>query len=134
MNHQALKTLIETHPSWPSVTDAELVIWVNEETVSADKTTIPNSEILAVILDNRAEFTALADGDKQLVRDILYVGDSVPTAPGQATRDTLVAIFGAGSGTISSLAAAIAYQVSRAQAVGILGIVRNPDVAFARTL
>ena len=134
MDYQALSTLIQTHPSWPSVSDEDLVIWVNEEAVSADKTALPNEEILAVILANRAEFTALADGDKQIVRDILYVGDSVPTKAGEPARDALVSIFGAQSNTIASLAASISYQVSRAQAVGILGTVRNPDIAFARSL
>jgi len=134
MDYQALSGLIQTHPSWPSVDDATLTTWVNEEAISANKATLPNEEILAVILANRAEFSALADGDKQIVRDILYVGDSVPTAAGEPARDTLVAIFGAQSDTIQSLASAIAYQISRAANANILGVVNVGHVAEARRL
>ena len=134
MDYAALKALIETHPSWPGVDDETLTAWVNEEAVSANKTALPNEEILAVILANRAEFAALSDSDKQIVRDIMYIGDSVPTSAGEPARDTLVSIFGAQSDTIQALATAIAYQISRAAAVGILGQVRNPDVAYARTI
>jgi len=132
MDYEALRTLCETHPSWPSVDDETLTDWVNEEVVSANKESLPNEEILAVILTHRAEFTALSDGDKQMVRDILYIGDSVPTKAGEPARDTLVAIFTAGSDTIQELAAAITYQISRAAAEGILGEVKVGDIQFAR--
>ena len=134
MDYQALKTLIETHPSWPSVDDETLTTWVNEEAISATKTSLPNEEILAVILGNRADFAALSDTDKQLIRDIVYVGDSVPTETGNPTRDAFVAIYAGKTDTLQALAAAIAYQISRAANVGILGQVRNPDVAYARTI
>lgn len=132
MDYAALRALIETHPSWPSVDDETLTAWVNEETVSATKTTLPNEQILAVILSERAEFSALSDTNKQIVRDILYIGDAVPTTDGEPARDTLVAIFGMGSNTIQALADAITYQISRADAVGILGKVKVGDVQFAR--
>ena len=132
MDYAALRALIETHPSWPSVDDETLTTWVNEEAVSATKTTLPNEQILAVILSERAEFAALSDTDKQIVRDILYIGDAVPTTAGEPARDTLVAIFGAGSNTIQALAAAITYQISRAEAQGIIGEVKVGDVQFAR--
>ena len=133
MDYAALRTLIETHPTHGTETDQALADWVNEEVINVDKTSLPNEEILAVILSNRAEFTALSDTDKQIVRDILYVGDAVPTAAGEPARDTLVAIFGGGSATITSLAAAIDETVSRAVAAGIIGQVRAGDVQFART-
>lgn len=134
MDYSALKTLIQTHPQWPSVTDADLVDWVNDEVINATKTSLPNEQILAVILSNRAEFSSLADSDKQIVRDILYIGDSVPTAAGEPARDTLVAIFGAASNTIQSLASAISYQISRAAAAGLMGTIREGDVQYARNL
>ena len=132
MDYQALRALIETHPTWPSVTDAELLSWVNEVIRSGTKTSLPNAEILAVILANRAEFTGLSDADKQTVRDILYIGDSVPTAAGEPARDTLVDIFGPGSSTITSLAAAISYPVTRAQDVGVVGEIELSDIVYAR--
>jgi hypothetical protein len=133
MDYAALRTLIETHPTHGSETDEALQSWVSEEVVSVDKTTLSNEEILAVILNNRSEFTALAEGDKQIVRDILYVGTSVPTASGEPARDTLVAIYGGGSATITELAASISQMVSRAVAAGIIGKVRVGDIAIART-
>ena len=133
MDYAALRTLIETNPDNATLSDNELAAWVNEEVVSIDKTALPNTEILAVILANRAEFAALSDTDKQIIRDILYVGDSVPTTAGEPARDTLVAIFGGGSATIQSLANAISETVSRAVAAGIIGKVTAGDVQFART-
>jgi len=133
MDYQALRTLIETNPDHATTSDADLAVWVNEEVIQVDKATLSNEEILSVILDNRAEFGALADSDKQIVRDIMYVGSSVPTAAGEPARDTLVAIFGGGSATITALAAAIAETVSRAVSVGIIGKVRVGDITVART-
>ena len=133
MDYAALRALIETNPNHTTLSDDDLAAWVNEEVVSIDKTALPNTEILAVILANRAEFAALSDTDKQIIRDILYVGDSVPTTAGEPARDTLVAIFGGGSATIQSLANAISETVSRAVAAGIIGKVTAGDVQFART-
>jgi len=134
MDYQALKTLLQTNPDFATATDQELADWANAEVIDATKTTLPNEQVLAVILTNVAEFSALADGDKQIVRDILYIGDSVPTAAGEPARDTLVSIFGGQSNTIQTLAAAITYQVSRAADAGIVKTVSADHVAYARTL
>ena len=135
MDYQALNTLIQTHPSWPSVDSETLAAWANEEAVNADKDTLSSGTVFATIMDNIAEFNALTDAEKQTVRDILYIhsGEGVPTSPGTAARTLLVNIFGGGSATITALAAAIAYQISRAQAAGIIGNVRVGDVEYARS-
>ena len=133
MDYAALRTLLETNPSHATLTDQELADWVNEEVVSVDRSNLSNEEILAVILDNRSEFAALSAADQQIVRDILYVGTSVPTTAGEPARDTLVAIFGGGSATITALAAAISETVSRAVGAGIIGTIRAGDIGFART-
>lgn len=136
MDYQALNTLIQTHPSWPSVDDVTLTAWVNEEVISADHSTLTSGEVFATIADNITEFNALTDADKQIVRDILYIhsGEGIPTAPGTAARTLLVSTFGGGSATITALAAAIAYLVSRAVNAGIIGRIRVGDVEHARTL
>ena len=134
MDYQALSTLIQTHPQWPTVTDVDLLTWVQEETVNVDKTSLPNATVLAVILTNRADFTALSANDQQIVRDILYIGDSVPTTAGEPARDTLVEIFGGASITIQTLAAEISELVSRAVAAGIIGSIRLGDIEHARTI
>lgn len=134
MDYQALSTLIQTNPQWPTVTDVDLLTWVQEETVNVDKTSLPNATVLAVILTNRADFTALSANDQQIVRDILYIGDSVPTTAGEPARDTLVEIFGGASLTIQTLAAEISKLVSRAVAAGIIGSIRLGDIEHARTI
>jgi len=133
MSSAHLIALIETHPQWPSVDNATLADWCNEEVFTDDKTALPNEEVLAVILENRAEFSALSDTNKQIVRDILYVGDSVPTAAGEPARDTLVEIFGAGSSTIQSLSEALSYPISRAANAGILGQVTAGELQAVRS-
>jgi hypothetical protein len=134
MDYPTLKALLETNPDFSTANDQALADWANEEVIDATKTTLPNEQVLAVILTNVAEFSALADGDKQIVRDILYIGDSVPTEAGEPARDTLVSIFGGQSNTIQTLAAAITYQISRAANVGIVKTVSADHVAYARTL
>jgi len=134
MDYPTLKALINTNPEIATATDQELADWCNEAVIDETKTSLPNEEVLAVILQNVAEFSALAEGDKQIVRDILYIGDSVPTQPGNPARDTLVSIFGGASTTIQTLAAAISYQVTRAANVGIVKKVSPDHVAYARTI
>lgn len=137
MDYAALKTLISTHPSWPSVSDEDLLVWVTDDSVvSRDKESLPNEQILATILSSaatRAEFAALSDTDKGIIRDILYVGSSVPTAAGSPARDAIVAIYGAGSNTIQALASQISETISRAENAGIIGTIRLGDIEFART-
>ena len=136
MNYLELSTLIQTHPSWPAVDDATLTVWVNEEAISADHPTLTSGEVFATIADNISEFNALTDADKQTVRDVLYIhsGEGIPTVSGTAARTLLVTIFGGGSTTITALAAAISYQVSRAVDAGIIGIINEGHIIEARRL
>ena len=132
MDYSALKTLIQTHPSWPSVDDETLAAWCNEKAISRDKTTLPATTILQAILTYKAEWDALTDANRATVRDILYIasGEGVPTAAGNPIRAVLVAILG--NQTKAALAAAIGELVSRASAAGIYGEVRTGDVQEAK--
>lgn len=134
MDYQALKTLIMTHPSWPSVTDVDLVTWVNEEAISRDKATLPATTILSTILTYKSEWDALTDANRNTVRDVLYIasGEGVPTAVGNPIRNVLVAILG--TQTKQALAAAISYTVSRAENAGVGGVVNEGHVQEARRL
>ena len=133
MDYAALRTLLETNPNHTTLSDAELLIWVNEEAVSVDKTTLSSGTIFASILNNRDEWTALSAADKEFVKDILYIhsGEGVPTSVGSPARTQLIAILGAD--TKAELAAAISQTVSRAVAAGIPGEIKEGDIAFART-
>jgi len=134
MDYQALSTLIQTHPQWPTVDDATLTTWVNEEAISVDKDAVSSGAIFAAILNNRSEWAALSASDRELVKDILYIhsGEGVPTAAGTPARAQLVAILG--TNTKTELAGIISSLVSRASASGIPGTVRQGDVEYARTL
>ena len=134
MDYQALKTLIQTNPNWQTLSDQIVADWCNEEVIDVNKDTLPNQTILAAILNNRTEFTALSANDQQIVRDILYIGDSVPTDQSSPQRAAMVSIFGASSATIQALAAELVYQISRAANVGILQSVSADHVAHARTV
>ena len=134
MDFQALRTLMETHPQWPSVTDADLLVWLNAlDGVTRDKTTLSTGEVFGVILNNRSEWLALSEAERQAVRDIISAyGDGIPVAAGAPARAVLVSIFG-GTTTVSQLAALIPEQVSPAQNAG-LGQVKTGHIEYARTL
>ena len=127
-----LAILIQTHPSWPGVTDNDLVPWVNELVIDKTLTELPNEKILEVIIGNITEFNNLTAEKRDLVRDILHVGNTVPTVAGNPTRDWLVSTFGGASDTIQALAAAIVYQVSRAADAAIPGTIDKGQIKAAR--
>jgi hypothetical protein len=79
------------------------------------------------------EFTALADPQKQLVRDIFSLGDVIDVRTNTNVRAVLLAIFNAQSTTRANLAAAIATQKSRPAELGILEASES-DVARARSM
>jgi len=135
MDYQALNTLMQTHPAWPSVDDATLLTWVTEEAISATRPTLSTGAVFATIASNIAEFNALTDSEKQTVRDILYIhsGEGVPTAAGSPARTLFSSIF-AGTQTLTDLAAAISYQIARAEDAGVSGLIRLGDIEYARTL
>lgn len=133
MDYAALRTLIETHPTHGSTSDADMVTWLNEEVISVDKDTVSSGEIFAAILNNRAEWTALSASDREFVKDILYIhsGEGVPTTAGSPARTQLISILG--SATKGELASKISSDVSRAVAAGVIGTIKESGVAFART-
>jgi hypothetical protein len=136
MDYNALKTLIQTHPSWPSVADDVLTAWVNEVAISATRPTVSTGTLFACIAANIADFNALSADNKQVIRDILYIhsGEGVPTATGSPARTLFQTIFAGKTGTLTAVGAAITYQISRAEAAGVLGMVRQGDVEYARSL
>jgi len=81
-----------------------------------------------------SEFTALTDGQRQEVWDMLHVGGTgLWVRPGDTARTRLISIFGAQSTTIQALAALLVENISRAQELG-LGRVRPGHVEKARRI
>lgn len=135
MDHLSLKSLMETHPSWPGADDSTLLAWVTDETaVASEFETISSGGIFAAAMNNLTEWNALSDAERQTVRDILMIhsGEGVPTAAGEPARAALISILG--TGTKSELQAAITTTVSRATDAGVSGTIRMGDIQYARTL
>lgn len=135
MDFEALAGLIQQHPTWPDVSDADLTAWCNELAVQriADRV---NSDQLYELIDG-SEFTAKSQEQQNEIWNILllFANSGVPTAANSRARSRLVAIFGAQSTTIANVVAAITYQVSRCSAASVgAETVREGDVQYARTL
>jgi len=132
MDYVALKSLIESHPNWPIVDDAELVTWLNDDTaVTRDRDSLTPGEVMDAVIDNRAEYAALSTVDREALGLILSSYDEIPTKPGEPARTALIDILG--TNTKAALAAKIPETVSRATDSGI-GYVRQGDVEHARII
>ena len=131
MDYLVLRTLIETHPTHGATSDADMLVWVNDETaVTRDQETLSNAEIQDIALAETAEWNALSDADRATFGQIIAIRDQVPVTVGTPTRTSLQAILG--SNTKAALGAALPEDVSRAADVG-LGLIREGEVTFART-
>ena len=132
MDYQALKTLIETHPTHASTSDEDMALWLNDQTaVTRDKVSIPSPDIFAECLNQIGEWNALTADERQIVRDILTIYENVPTQAGKPARTQLVAVLG--TATKQAIAALIPENVSRATDAGFSRITAG-DVIYARTL
>jgi len=84
---------------------------MSAETITQDKSSLKTSEVWSVIIDNRAEWLALTEAERQAVRDTLdFNRDGVPTEQGDSARAVLVAVLG--TSTKQALAAIIPETVS----------------------
>lgn len=66
MDYLALRSLIETHPDWPSVSDADLLEWLNTPSITRAKK-VPIGDFVAALFDSgavNAIFQAAATGDQ----------------------------------------------------------------------
>lgn len=67
MDYLALRSLIETHPDWPSVSDADLLSWLNTPSITRERK-VPISDFVAALFDAGAVtaiFQAAATGDQR---------------------------------------------------------------------
>ena len=129
MNIDVLKTEITDDPltrGYSSMTDAEVVTDMNTVYRTSNKATMPASEVLNAI--DKAEFNGLIAANKQLIWDILHIGDINPFG---IEADLFVDTFGGGSTTITSLQALRKNDISRGVELGI-GNVREGHVWEAK--
>lgn len=131
MDLQALKVeLLAGHPDTGaySLDDATAAAELNAVNRTNPRASMTASELMNTI--NKAEFDALLAGDRALVWNVLHIGDINPFG---IEASIFTSAFGAGSGTITSLAAARIAAVSRADELGI-GSPTPGDVIQARAV
>jgi hypothetical protein len=129
MNLSALKVEITIDPlgrGYSNMTDKEVSSSLNAVDRTTNKNLLTSSEVLNAI--DKAAFNALADPDKQLIWNILHIGNINPFG---IEADLFVDIFGAGSASINALSALRINNVSRATELGI-GKIKEGYVAQAR--
>jgi hypothetical protein len=85
-----------------------------------ERTSVSGSEIFNAIVP--AEFGALTAANKDLVRDVFGLGDSINVATGTNARTVLLNAFGAGTATRTALAVLVTQQQSRASELGLPGV------------
>lgn len=132
MDLTALKAeLLAGHPGTGpyDADDATAAGEMNAVNRTLPKASLTGSEVLNAV--DTAEFAALAtDADRQIVWNIVHLGTVNPFGI-EATLFT--GLFGAGSATITALAAARQRPVSRAVELG-LGTVKHGHVETARAI
>lgn len=129
MNIEILKTEIITDPlvrGYASMTDLQVAEDINTVYRTTNKLVMAGTEVLNAI--DKAEYNALTDANKQLVWNVIHVGDINPFG---VEADLFVDIFGGGSTTITTLQALRLNNVSRGVELGI-GNVREGNVMEAR--
>ena len=132
MDYAALRTLIETHPSYPTPTDQELADWCNDDTaVAITKTHLPNAEIQDIALSETADWNAMTEPQRATFGQIIAIRDSVPVENGTPTREALEDILG--TATKVALGAALPGTISRAEDANVGGAPKAGDIEFART-
>ncbi|HUT92498.1 MAG TPA: hypothetical protein VMY37_23595 [Thermoguttaceae bacterium] len=129
MNIAALKAeLLAGHPGTGAYDDDAAVAagQLNAVNRTRNRASMTGSEIINAVVPS--EWNALTDAERQTVWNILHLGDVNPFGV-EATL--LTSTFGAGSATITALAAARKDDVSRADELG-LGTVYPGHVENAR--
>jgi len=129
MNIDVLKgELLVGHPDTGpyDADDALAADQLNVVNRKTNKTTMEASEVMQAI--DAAELNVLAADKQRQVWDVLHLGTVNPFGT-EAT--ILTTVFGAGSETITALAALRKYDVSRAVELG-LGVIRAGNVQEAR--
>ena len=123
-----IRLLAELLPNYAGLSDAEICQALNAQTISYEVDTLATGQIYNCV--NPTEFNALTADKKQLLRDILSLGE-VDVSAGTNARAVLLNLFPAGTATINALAAAVTKTTSLGNQNGI-GNVSGQDVREAR--
>lgn len=129
MDIDALKAeLLTGHPDTGAydADDAVAAGQLNAVNRTRNKPSLTGSEVLNAV--DKTEFNALVAASKQLVWDILHLGELNPFG---VEADLMTDMFGGGSTTIAALVVLRVEDVSRAVEIG-LGVVKVGHVQMAR--
>ncbi len=129
MDIDTLRTELTTDPltrGYSAMSDEAAANDLNTVYRTANKTIMTASEVFNAI--NKAEFNALSVTNKQLIWDILHLGELNPFG---LEADIFVDVFTSGSTTITNLQTLRKNNVSRGVELG-LGIVRTGNIVEAR--
>lgn len=132
MDYNILKIEIDNDPlgrGYSSMSNADVANDLNTSYRSVTKNKLSGSVIFNAIVP--AEFSLLSDTQKQVVRDVFSLGDSVDIGPGTNARIALLGAFAAGTTTRANLINAVSAPATRAQELG-LGRVRGTDISYLR--
>lgn len=144
MDYQALRTLIETHPEWPSVSDTDLLSWLNTPSITRAKK-VPIGDFVAALFDSgavNAIFQAAATGDQlagaamTLIEKVKILGVENIDLSLETNQSLLSSLVQANIVTEQQIAPALALgseDVSPAENAG-LGMPHIGDVQNARAL
>ncbi len=129
MDIAILKAEIDTDPDtrgYGIMSDKEVADDMNIVRSTTPKSTLTGTEILNAVV--KADFLVLSDVDKQMVWDLVHLGNLNPFG---IEADLFVDIFGGGSATITALQALRLNNVGRGVELG-LGKIGEGDVWDAR--
>lgn len=132
MDYRRLYNELTTDPlarGYAGMNDQAAADDLNSTYRTRTRATLDSSEIYENI--DSTEFQGKTAAQQAYVRDILGLGNNVKVGPGSKARTVMLAIFGASSTTITTLAAALSTSISRADELA-LGNVLPADVTRAR--
>ncbi len=129
MNLDVLKTELTVDPltrGYAGMTDAEAATDLNTVYRERNRVSLTGSEVINAV--DTTEWNALTDAKKQVVWNVVHLGEINPFG---VEADLLIGVFGGGSTTIATLAAARKETISRAEELG-LGFIYPGHVENAR--
>ncbi len=133
MDYTKLKAELDVDPenrNYSGMTNAQVAADLATSYRTRQLETLTSAEVYEAIVPS--EFQALSDEQKAYVRDIIGLGSDIQAGAGAQARTVLIGAFGAGSATITALAAALLESITRASELGF-GSVREGHVAYARS-
>jgi hypothetical protein len=138
MDYQALKTLIQTNANHATMTDAQLVGWLNDKAITKTYDVLSTKKVWKIILKNRAAaggYNSLTADQKDILLTTLQLSaaDGIETASGSVDRAVLTSLFS--GATITDLVNELNYQVSRVANSSVGAVeVSEGQVNYARSL